>query len=93
MGGIPSIITECEDIYVLPHADPHQWPQLQKDSLYNFVNSGGWLFSGCHAVSAIENTVASNGTKLNFLSSSGLVLWQNHSNDPSPPYSYRVHGS
>jgi len=102
LGGIPSLITQCDDIYVLPHADPLAvpgkagWPQLQKDSLYNFVNGGGWLFSSCHAVSAIEACFASNGTRLNFLSSTGLLTWKdsttgndNHS-DPTAPFSYRI---
>ena len=88
MGGIPTAITDCDAMYVMPHADPQGWAQVQKDALANFIDQKGWFFSACHAVSAIESI--SGGTplkQLNFLSNAGLVLWGSH-NDPGPPYNY-----
>ncbi len=90
LGGIPSIITDCDDIYVLPHADPQNWSQFQKDSLYNFINLRGSLFVACHAVSAIESIFGGTPQKkMNFLSNSGLVLWGSHAN-PTPPFNYTI---
>jgi len=31
--GNPSLISNCEDIYVLPHAEPDKWPQAYVDGL------------------------------------------------------------
>jgi hypothetical protein len=89
LGGIPSMITKCDDIYVLPHANPETWPQSEKDKLYNFITSGGWLFTSCKSVSAIESVLGGGPptTRLNFLSNTGLILWNQH-NDPVAPYTY-----
>ena len=76
-----------QDIYILPHADPQDWDASFVTALQNFINNGGAMWAGCHAVSAIENIPGCN-----FLSSSGLVLWTNH-NDPAPPYTYRDSGN
>ncbi len=88
LAGNPTNLTGCNDVYVLPHADPHQWAQSWKTALINFVkNDQGYLWSGCHAVSAIEGMV----TGANFLSENGLQPWgpgpQGHSNG-TPPYTY-----
>ena len=84
LGGVPTNIANCDDIYVLPHAEPELWTQSYKDSLLNFVNNRGWLYSSCRAVSAIESNVG-----MNFLSSSGLLLDNQH-NDGTPPYAYSL---
>jgi hypothetical protein len=94
-GGIPSNITICDDIYVMPHANPlgyiHQpyyppWPQAQRDALYNFVtNIHGWLWASCAAVSQLEAIFGgSPSTQMNFLSTTGLVDYQVHI-DPAFP--------
>jgi hypothetical protein len=41
--GNPTNLTTCQDIYILPHADPNQWPVLWQRDLYNFMTSGGSL--------------------------------------------------
>ncbi len=84
LGGVPVGIGNCDDIYVLPHAEPTKWTQLYKDSLLNFINNRGWLFSSCKAVSQLENL-----TGMNFLSSTGLVSDSFHVNG-TPPYSYSL---
>jgi hypothetical protein len=84
LGGVPTNIANCDDIYVLPHAEPELWTQTYKDSLLNFVNNRGWLYSSCRAVSAIESNVG-----MNFLSTTGLLLDNQHV-DGTPPYAYSL---
>ena len=84
LGGVPTNIANCDDIYVLPHSEPNLWQQSFKDSLLNFINNRGWLYSSCKAVSAMESNVG-----MNFLSSSGLLLDTQH-NDGTPPYAYSL---
>lgn len=54
---IPADLTCCDDIFVMPHADPI-W--LTHRRLYDWVGSGtsgckGGVWLGCHAGSALEN--------------------------------------
>ncbi|HVX56389.1 MAG TPA: hypothetical protein VHA37_01545, partial [Candidatus Saccharimonadales bacterium] len=90
--GNPTDLEHCDDVYILPHADPENWSDSWKLALYNFVESGGGLWAGCHSVSALEDlttvTVAGVPTKLNFLSND-LVPWTSHSGG-TPPYSYNA---
>src|SRR5262249_30830204 len=84
--GNPTNLTTCQDIYILPHADPDKWPVLWQQDLYNFiVNTGGALWVGCHAGSVLSNTVIPGGPQLNFLSNGGLVPFGSHGNG-TPPY-------
>ena len=78
--GTPLDLSQCNDVYVLPHADPSQWPASYKNALVNFVNQGGWLYQACHSVSDLAVNVT------NFLST-GLILYKSHSNG-TPPYNY-----
>ncbi|WP_196886051.1 gliding motility-associated C-terminal domain-containing protein [Aureivirga sp. CE67] len=91
----------CDDVYVLPHADPHKWTLERIGVLKNFVQQGGYLWAGCHSVSALEtytNSLEENACEsdLNFLSNGGLVPWkkengcdiQKHNNQNSGDYSY-----
>ncbi len=102
LAGHPSDLTGCNDVYVLPHADPHKWKDEDGDEdwaqdLYNFVvNDKGYLWSACHAVSSLETlTVSDNGDRCNFLSDTELQLWDNHHypgyaehSNGTPPYTY-----
>ena len=82
--GNPTMLTNCGDVYVLPHADPQDWTTSSGyfAALRKFVTENGYLWSACHAVSALESIP--NG---NFLSESGLVLWNAHDKG-TPPYTY-----
>jgi hypothetical protein len=77
----PTMLNICSgpgDVYILPHADPDSWPANQITALKNFINAGGFLFAGCHAVSVLEGI-----SGCNFLSNS-LILNTNHSNGAAP---------
>src|SRR5262245_50031401 len=87
--GNPTDLSACNDIYILPHADPDQWPVAWRQALYNFITTGGSLWAGCHAVSVLENVTIGGGNnqQMNFLSNAGLVPFGSHSAG-TPPYSY-----
>jgi uncharacterized repeat protein (TIGR01451 family) len=87
--GNPTDLDHCDDVYVLPHADPVSWPAAWKQALYNFVVAGGGLWAGCHSVSELEDLIINGSTQLNFLTNSGLVPFGSHSNG-TPPYSYNA---
>jgi hypothetical protein len=82
--GNPTLLTQCGDVYVLPHADPQNWTEASGyfAALNNFIAQGGNLWSACHAVSALESIPGGQ-----FLSQGGLVLWTDH-DDGTPPYAY-----
>ena len=84
----PSLLGGCDDIFVLPHADP-TW--ATHGNLYTWNrNNFGSIWAGCHAVSVLENL--NNGTvQSNFLATNvgaignALVPYGSHSN-PSAPF-------
>jgi Secretion system C-terminal sorting domain len=84
---------ECDDIFILPHADP-TW--TDHGNLKSFVEDGGYVWAGCHAVSVLEGLYSGTDT-LNFLSSNGLQCYknakcgyvnENHVKSSSTPYTY-----
>ena len=89
----PTMLPQCgstngtQDVYILPHADPQIWDAAWVAALQGFINNGGGMWAGCHAVSAMENIPGCN-----FLSNNGLILWGNHSNG-TPPYTYTSFGN
>ena len=85
---LPSALDICDDLFVMPHADP-TWATHNVLFSWNQSNRG-WVWAGCHAVSVLENLFnpANPAQKMNFLSQGGLVPFGSH-NDGSPPYSYR----
>jgi hypothetical protein len=96
----PSQLGCCDDLFVMPHADP-QWSTHGNLYTWNEACLGGiWL--GCHAGSALEDMFnpANPSEQTNFLANktgnasgggpyfeNALVLWGNHA-DGTPPYSY-----
>jgi hypothetical protein len=82
--GNPTMLTNCGDIYVLPHADPQDWTEASGyfAALRGFVADNGYLWSACHAVSALEGIPGGN-----FLSEEGLIPWSDHGKG-TPPYDY-----
>ena len=71
---LPTELDECDDLFILPHADP-TWTD-HGAPLLNFTNSEanggnqGWVWSGCHAVSVLEALSDPNNSSIrtNFLS-------------------------
>lgn len=87
----PAELNACDDIFVLPHADP-AWSTHNNLYYWNKDYKGN-IWAACHAVSELENiTDPSNTIQLNFLSTTGLVDWSDHKKDASPPYQYADHG-
>lgn len=84
----PQTLGVCDDIFVMPHADP-TWST--HGNLYNWNrNNRGAIWAGCKAVSELENM--NNGSlQTNFLANNvggvgnALVFSGSHS-DGSPPY-------
>ncbi|MBL7818514.1 MAG: SprB repeat-containing protein [Saprospiraceae bacterium] len=97
---LPSQLGCCDDLFVMPHADP-AWSTHGNLYTWNQTCNGSiWL--GCHAGSALEDMFnpSSPTQQTNFLSEktgtasgsgpyseNALKLWKNHSNG-SPPYTY-----
>jgi len=82
----PSQLGICDDIFVMPHADP-TWATHSNLYYWN-KNYKGNIWAACHAVSVMENVVDPTLTiKMNFLSSTGLVDYGDHA-DGTPPYTY-----
>ncbi len=89
----PSQLGDCDDLFVMPHADP-TWGYHNKLYFWNKENRGA-IWAGCHAVSVLENlsqdTIIS-GTpttiKMNFLSTTGLVNFEDHGKGALPFSSY-----
>ena len=80
----PSALTACDDVYVMPHADP---TYATHSNLINFVKAGGDFYASCHAVSVVENMTNGSTTKvMNFLSTNGVLNYDNHVQG-SPAYS------
>ena len=101
----PAMLGCCDDLFVMPHADPI-WATHANLLSWN-LSCKGAIWAACHATSALENMVnpSARGTQTNFLTvkdpaftgttgnytnSNSLILWGSHSNG-SLPYSYRLH--
>jgi len=100
----PSQLNCCDDLFVLPHADP-VWSTHNRLYTWNQECKGG-IWNGCHSGSALENMVntSNRSTQTNFLTtkdpaftatsgnyanSNSLMLWSTHQNG-SPPYINRL---
>ncbi|MFN7133361.1 MAG: hypothetical protein ACK4N5_14880, partial [Myxococcales bacterium] len=87
----PSNLDSCNDMFVMPHADP-TW--ANHGNLLAFVQSGGFLWSGCHAPSvleALDGPTPDGAPDMNFLTSTGLIHYKSHS-QASPPYTAALFG-
>ncbi len=97
----PQSLDNCDDMYAMPHADP-TW--ATHGNLYTWnKNSRGSIWAGCHAVSALENSInpSNSAEQMNFLSTrtttytptpwpeNSLKLWKNHDKG-STPYIHRL---
>lgn len=94
----PSSLGPCNDIFVMPHADP-VWATHGSLYEWNLVSRGA-VWAGCHAISALENMYnpadrtqqtdflakrTGNYLGTNTYANNALVLWGQHAN-PSPPF-------
>ncbi|MFN4083066.1 MAG: Ig-like domain-containing protein, partial [Bacteroidia bacterium] len=96
----PNTLDCCDDLFVMPHADPC-WNTHGHLLNWN-LNCKGGIWAGCHAVSALENMFNPSNTaqQTNFLmekngplnptgcyTRNAAVLWTDHSaGTPVPPY-------
>lgn len=95
--GYPSSLTSCDDLFVMPHADP-TW--IAHANLIPFVQSKGFVWAACHAVSVMERlddpTDVDTLADMNFLShippaiqdSKSLKLFGTHALPTVGPYQY-----
>jgi uncharacterized repeat protein (TIGR01451 family) len=95
--GYPTSLTSCDDLFVLPHADP-TW--ANHSNLIAFNQSKGFIWAACHAVSAMERlddpTDADTLPDMNYLShippaiqdSRSLKLYGTHALPTVGPYQY-----
>ncbi len=84
---LPADLDECDDIFVMPHADP-TW-ETHKNLLYWNRDYDGDIWEGCHAVSVCEglSNPLNPAERMNFLTTNGLVHFSDH-DDGSPPYTH-----
>ncbi len=96
--GTPSILQDCNDIWVNPHGNP-TW--ASHSYLYNYVTvSKNFIWAQCHAVSVMEgvkNTV-SPFEQLNYLTTNGLKCYnsgncgppitESHAGNPTSPFTH-----
>ena len=92
--GTPSNLTACDDIYAMPHADPHAWDDIEKETFDAFVKGGGWIWLACHAVSSLEAlvdipSIPGAAPNANYLSNAGLIPWGDHGGG-TQPYEYSL---
>ena len=94
----PAELTGCDDIYVMPHADP-TW--TYHGPLYNWMlNTKGSFWGGCRTGSGIENLYNPLNTsqQLNFLSNNvstagtALIPYTSHAAG-TPPYTHQFFNS
>jgi uncharacterized repeat protein (TIGR01451 family) len=95
--GYPSSLTPCDDVFVLPHADP-TWANHQ--NLIPFVQNRGFVWAACHGVSVLERIDdpgdADTLPDMNFLShippaiqdSKSLKLFTSQAPPTAGPYQY-----
>ena len=76
---LPTALNSCDDLFILPHADPtwinHGLPLLNWNAPIANGGNAGWIWSACHAVSVLENLgnpYPGATLRTNFLSNDGL---------------------
>ncbi len=92
----PIELTPCDDLFALPHADPHEWEVAEQVHLKNWIKTNGYLWMACHAVSSMEGLIDipdaldPDGQDMMFLTNNGMVLWDDHNNTATPPFDYSL---
>jgi uncharacterized repeat protein (TIGR01451 family) len=82
---LPLALNSCDDLFILPHADPtwanHGLPLLNWNAPIANGGNAGWIWAACHAVSVLENlgnTFPGATLRTNFLSNDGLWKYTNN---------------
>lgn len=84
----PSELAACDDIFVMPHADP-TWATHQNLYYWN-LNHKGNIWLGCHGASEIENVQSPDGSvRMNFLTTHGLYVSKATKKVSTPPFQYK----
>jgi uncharacterized repeat protein (TIGR01451 family) len=95
--GYPSSLTDCDDFFAMPHADP-TWANHK--NLVPFLANRGFVWAACHSVSVLERVDDPGDTDtlpdMNFLShmppalqdSKSLKLFGAHALPTAGPYQY-----
>ncbi|HEY0680232.1 MAG TPA: T9SS type A sorting domain-containing protein [Chitinophagaceae bacterium] len=87
----PAQLGACDDIFVLPHADP-EWSTHNNLYYWNQTHKGN-IWASCHAPSVIENMVSPDSSvRLNFLTTDGMVPHKKHTRNITGPFTYSAHG-
>lgn len=83
----PSQLASCNDIFIMPHADP-TWATHSNLLAWNRDYKGA-IWAACHAVSVLEalKNPSNLSQQMNFLTTTGLINYGNHA-DATPPYNY-----
>ena len=93
---LPTSLNYCDDLFILPHADP-TWETHGKLFQWNdsFANGGnqGWIWEACNSVSVSEglSNPSDPSQKLNFLSHDpipSLIIYNSHSSSSNFPFLY-----
>ena len=73
----PINIDQCDDIFVMPHADP-TWADHSNLKTWN-ATYRGYIWASCHAVSVLESleNPGNPADRMNFLSTNKLECYQN----------------
>jgi hypothetical protein len=81
----PAGLNGCDDIFVMPHADPtwathsnlYYWNNTGNRATTGANGHGGWLWNACHAVSVLEGlqNPLNPAERMNFLSTNGLQCY------------------
>ncbi|MDB5012618.1 MAG: hypothetical protein JWQ25_820, partial [Daejeonella sp.] len=80
---LPADLTECDDIFLLPHAEP-LWDTHQNLLAWNRDHKGA-IWAACSSVSSIENTTSPDGTiQMNFLTTTGMLGYNIHEHAEGP---------
>ena len=85
----PAQLDGCDDIFVMPHADP-TWETHGNLWTWNKTYKGN-IWAGCHSPSAMENIVSTDGTKrMNFLTTDGMVPHKQHTRNIAAPFTHNA---
>ncbi len=88
----PLALNACYDVFLIPHAEPSSnWTTAEQQRFLDFVTEdAGGVWAADHTVSEIEGAIDidNDGNSDTLFLTNGLVHYNDHANDPTPPYRY-----